>query len=331
MFLASVIEGLQTSLWLPTVKVWYSEPNAWFIALVKVNHTVKLTSCDNRRCECGGLKCSGCRWLWGMKSLNRSFTSPTEPVPINWPRGGKKLTSTLRPSSEVSGENLVTHTGRHAKGCCVCGRRGWVGTHSPSCLKKGIHKVWATDIMPCMRAYAHLQTCTYTRSAYTQATRMHTDSPITSLSPPLPLPLTLPHTHKIRPYYPGVLSPTCLLILLFFLKRERFFFLFLFAVLLYHITYTLPAGFLIFFSLFPFLLGCFTQLRTVYFGKGWHCKRDCLVGGRWVRCGVRVRVHSSWLTLASDGGGAYGKGPLTGMAAQYIGSCCPLSSLPTLR
>lgn len=38
----------------------------------------------------GGLKGSGCRWLWGMESLNRSLTSPSEPVLINWPWGRKK-------------------------------------------------------------------------------------------------------------------------------------------------------------------------------------------------------------------------------------------------
>lgn len=172
----------------------------------------------------GGLKGSGCRWLWGMKSLNRSLTSPTEPLPINWPWGGKKFTSTLRPSREVSGESRVTHPDWHAGGCECVWAVGMSGC-MPPILKKGIHKGWATQTPYC--AYVTVHTWQYVHSCHPHAHK-HTLPPSPACSPPYPLPLTLPHTHKIRLNYPGVLSPTCLLVLLF-LQREHFFF---FAALL---------------------------------------------------------------------------------------------------
>lgn len=57
------------------------------------------------------------------------------------------------------------------------------------------------------------------------ATHMHpnTHSPISSLFTSYPLPLTLPHTHKIRLNYPGVLSPARIRGLLF-VQREHFLF-----------------------------------------------------------------------------------------------------------
>lgn len=84
----------------------------------------------------------------------------------------------------------------------------------------------------------------------------------------------------------------------------------------------------LFFPLFCFLLGCFTHLKAVYFGEGWHCKKG-LFGRRQVgQVCVSVCVHSSWLTLAGDDGGLTGKGlwehtactlmPLTRMAALYV-------------
>lgn len=93
----------------------------------------------------------------------------------------------------------------------------------------------------------------------------HTLPTNTSLFAPHPLPPTLPHTHKICLNYPGVLSPTCLPILLFLQKVFSFFLLCSYSITLFlgaHAS-AQPTSFL----LFPFLLGCFTQLRTVYFGK----------------------------------------------------------------
>lgn len=129
----------------------------------------------------------------------------------------------------------------------------------PPFLKKGIHKAWATQTP--YRANVRVHTCrhAHTRSMDTHATRMHTNTHFstTSLFAPYPLPLTLPHTHKIRLNYPGVLSPTRLLILLF-LQKEHFFSPLLcsynISLFLGFHTSAMPTGFLIFFfSLFLFI------------------------------------------------------------------------------
>lgn len=60
----------------------------------------------------------------------------------------------------------------------------------------------------------------------------HRLPPNTSLFAPHPLPPTLPHTHKICLNYPGVLSPACLPILLFF--QKVFFLSFCCARIAYH-------------------------------------------------------------------------------------------------
>lgn len=77
----------------------------------------------------GGLKGSGCRWLWGMKSLNRSLTSPTEPVPVNWPWGGKKkvyVYATTLPRGVRLKVGLRTPVGTQGDYVCVgvCGQWG---------------------------------------------------------------------------------------------------------------------------------------------------------------------------------------------------------------
>lgn len=156
---------------------------------------------------------------------------------------------------------------------------------------------------------------------HTCATRSHTHFPNTSLFAPH----TLPHAHKICLNYPGVLSPTCLLILLF-LQKVFFFLLFLlcsYSVSLFLAAHAFGSAYK-FSSLFPFLLGCFTQLRTVYLGKAWDCKWECLVGGRCVRCAC---VHSFqlidiglrwWGGLRERASENTGLMPHTGMAALYI-------------
>jgi len=82
-------------------------------------------------------------------------------------------------------------------------------------------RLWKCILWKCWM-YSHAP-CTYTS----------THVPITSLLAPHPLPLTLPHTHKIWLNYPGVLSPACLLILLF-LQRGKLIFSFCCAPLAYH-------------------------------------------------------------------------------------------------
>lgn len=219
----------------------------------------------------GGLKGTGCRWLWGMKSLNRSLTSPTEPALFSW-GWIKSLRYDPHEWCQVR-VRLCTVAGTW--GGWVCGQSGWVHAFFVF-LKKRIHKVWTTQTP--YRAYymwgdTLVDMHTHTRRMYTHATRMHTNThfPITSLFAPYPFPLKLPHTHKIWLNYPGVLSPACLLILFVFAEGA------LFSLLLcpcsislcfgFH-TSAIHTGFLIFFPLVPILLGCFTQLNTVYFGKG---------------------------------------------------------------
>ena len=176
----------------------------------------------------------------------------------------------LRPSGEVSGESQVTHPGWHARRLCVCvcvcvcvcGQWGWVGTcfNSPF-WRKGefVKSSGHTDTILCICEGAHLSTCTHTCHPHARKNTPRHRQPV---RPPTLLPLTLPHTHKIRLNYPRVLSPTCLLVHLF-LQREHF--IFFFSLRSYSIslfsgfrTSTTAAGFLIFFHLFSFLLGCFT-------------------------------------------------------------------------
>lgn len=163
-----------------------------------------------------------------MESLNRSLTSPTEPVQINWPWGGKKFRSTIRPSWEVSGEIWVVHLGWHASVVSVCVFGGWGGRDEwplalltcwkrEEFIQRGPHRHQAAHM------WGHRLVDTHTRRMCIHATCMHTNTrlPVTSLFTSYPLPLTLPHTNKIRLNYPGVPSPTCLLRLLF-LQREHF-------------------------------------------------------------------------------------------------------------
>lgn len=125
----------------------------------------------------GGLKGTGCRWLWGMKSLNnKSHWASTFQLGMK-----KKISSTLRLSWGVSGESQVRHRCWHARGC-VCGQ--W------AVIKCGPHR--------------HHTVCAiceggHTYKIHTHATRVHTNThfPITILFAPYPLPLTLPHPHKM--------------------------------------------------------------------------------------------------------------------------------------
>lgn len=159
---------------------------------------------------------------------------------------------------------------------CVFGQwggEGWVATCFSRILKKQIHKAWATQT-PC-RAYARVHTCqcahahvicAYVPPACTQ-TRT---SPSPACSPP-----TLFLSHYLTPikydwitqesFHQLVYTQTLVFAegALFLLHSYSV------SLLLGFHTSAMPPGFLIFFfSPFSFLLGCFTKLNTVYFGKG---------------------------------------------------------------
>lgn len=194
-----------------------------------------------------------------MKSMNRSLTSPTEPLLINWPQGGKKsLRLQYDPPREVSGESQVMHPGWQTRVRLCFWAVGMNGQSPPPCLpeKQGIHKSPATDTALCTLVKAHTHTLTH----------MHTDThfPITSMSTSYPFPLTLPHTHKIQRNYPGGLSPPCLLSLLFLLRGH------LFSAVLLHITpfrlSHLSYAFMVFLSFYSPLF-----LFTRFFYKVRHC------------------------------------------------------------
>lgn len=167
---------------------WHSVWNTWFIYSLNVNHTVKVTSCDNGGKWEGGKRC---RWLWGMESLNRSLMSPIEWRLINrlW---GEKKSWHLQGDPQV---RVSIHIRVSLCGCVVMGFPWKMHT-------------WPVSVWP---------------TVHTHTTCMHANRhlPVTSLSTSHP-PLALPHTHKTQLNYPGVLLLGCRLSLLFLLREAPF-------------------------------------------------------------------------------------------------------------
>lgn len=155
-------------------------------------------------------------------------------------------------------------------------------------LKTGIHEARATQTPgPPICEGIHLSICTHAVCAYMPpaCTQTHT-CPSPACSPP-----TLFLSHYLTPikydritqesHHQPVYSDSCFCRGSTFLVRS-------YSISLlsgFHTSAPLSSRFLIFFSsFFLFLRGCFTKLNTVCFGRSQHCKRACLVGGRWVRC-----------------------------------------------
>lgn len=191
-------------LWSNVAAAPYLEPTARFVASAEVNHTVKLTSCDNRGPQAGGEDSRGrkCRWFWGMKSferrLNRSHRAAANQALIGR-RRRKSLGASLRPSREASGESWVKQAGGTRGGgpgswsVCLGGEHGDV-VEGQRWEQRGSRRVgpWVGGFLKPRphkhHAGLHARPATHART--------HTDERALACSAPTLSTLTLPHSHK---------------------------------------------------------------------------------------------------------------------------------------